>query len=112
MSINKPLTVPDCGVAYALTLIGGKWKIAIIWKLVPGRLRFSELRRRIAGVSEGVLINQLKELEKAGIIQRISFNTVPPHVEYKLTPRGHALEAALRALELWGTEQRLRASGK
>jgi DNA-binding HxlR family transcriptional regulator len=99
---KKSLYADECSVAYAMSIIGGKWKIAIIWKLLDGRLRYSELRRRLGDISEGVLINQLKELEVDAIVRRIDYKEVPPHVEYELTQRGKSLQSALREIDHWG----------
>lgn len=85
-----------------MSIIGGKWKIAIIWKLVGKQLRYSQLRSQVSGISEGVLISQLKELERDGIVTRTVFDRVPPHVEYRLTKQGEQLEYALRSIEAWG----------
>ncbi|HSW75223.1 MAG TPA: helix-turn-helix domain-containing protein [Candidatus Saccharimonadales bacterium] len=105
--MKKVLHANNCDVAYAMTVLGGKWKIAIIWKLVGRRLRYSQLRAALGSISEGVLINQLKELEKDNIISRIVYNEVPPHVEYELTSDGKQLEQALREIERWGAQRRL-----
>jgi DNA-binding HxlR family transcriptional regulator len=99
-----------CSVAYAMSIIGGKWKIAIVWKLMEKRLRYSELRSELDGVSEGVLISQLKELANDGVIKRISYNVVPPHVEYELTAEGRKLKPALLAIEQWGANKRTSAT--
>jgi DNA-binding HxlR family transcriptional regulator len=96
----------ECSVAYAMNIIGGKWKIAIIWKLLDGRLRYSELRNKLGNISEGVLINQLKELEANAIIKRIDHHEVPPRVEYELTKRGEDLQRALHEINRWGAEVR------
>ncbi len=103
---NQPIRADNCNVAYAMGFIGGKWKIAIIWKLTGKQLRYSELRAQLGTISEGVLIKQLKELEADGLVQRIDFKEVPPHVEYTLTVQGRQLEAALRAIEDWGIIRR------
>ena len=100
---KQVLLAKSCNVAYAMSIVGGKWKIAIIWKLMGHELRFAELRRQLSGISEGVLITQLKELERDGIITRTSYNQVPPRVEYSLTPKGEELETALQALDQWGS---------
>jgi DNA-binding HxlR family transcriptional regulator len=102
---KHPVRANDCNVAYAMSFIGGKWKIAIIWKLVGKRLRYSALRAQLGDISEGVLIHQLKELESDGLVRRIDFKEVPPHVEYELTERGSALKAALQSIEAWGAQQ-------
>lgn len=104
---NKKLPSDTCDVAYALDLIGGKWKIFILWQLLSKRMRFSELRRNVPGISEPVLILQLKELQRDGIIRRIDFKTVPPHVEYELTEIGHELRTAVTHFQKWGSEHRV-----
>lgn len=106
--MKSSLPITECDVAYALNLIGGKWKMYIISRLVHRRLRFSELRRAVPGISEAVLIAQLKELERDGLVKRIDFHTVPPHVEYELAPIAEKLDAALWALHDWaGTHRKL-----
>lgn len=100
------LPAETCDVAYALSLIGGKWKIFILWKLLDKRMRFAELKRAIPGISEGVLIAQLKELQQDDIVRRIDFQTVPPHVEYELTDVGQQLNVALTDFRQWGAVHR------
>lgn len=99
--------VDECGVAYAMSVLGGKWKMAIIWKLLGGgTIRFAQLRRELVGVAEGVLITQLKELERDGLVVRRALNRVPPHVEYSVSERVRDLEPALRVLDGWGDTHR------
>lgn len=96
-----------CDVAYAISLIGGKWKVSIIWDLAKhGQSRLSSIRRQLSDISEGVLITQLKELERDQIVRRIDFKEVPPHVEYALTSRGQRLITTIKSLEAWGNECR------
>jgi DNA-binding HxlR family transcriptional regulator len=87
----------------ALRVLEGKWKIVIIVQLfaAKGPLRFSELERRVEGVNQKMLIQQLKELEKDGIITRTIFPQVPPKVEYALSEIGLALGPSLEALIDW-----------
>jgi DNA-binding HxlR family transcriptional regulator len=99
--MKSALPIAECDIAYALSLIGGKWKMYIISRLVHKRVRFGELRRSVPGISEAVLISQLKELERDGLVKRINYQTVPPHVEYELTPIAEALDDALWALHEW-----------
>ena len=96
-----------CGLDAALEIIGGKWKALILWELAPGPRRFGELRRRVEGISEKVLIQQLRELEDDGIVSRKQYNQVPPRVEYSLTSFGDSLNDALTPLCEWG-EQHMR----
>ena len=99
---NWPETIAASAAA-ALRALEGKWKLAIIVQLfAAGRpLRFSELERRIEGVTQKMLIQQLKELEKDGIITRTLYPQVPPKVEYKLSEMGLALSPAIDALIDW-----------
>lgn len=106
--LESPQSLADtCNVAYALNIIGGKWKISIIWELADGESkRLSLLRRKLIGISEGVLIAQLKGLEHDGLVKRIDFKEIPPHVEYRLTPLAKLLLKTLSELEQWGNDYR------
>ena len=90
-----------CGLEAALDVVGGKWKVLILWQLRETR-RFGELRRLVVGISEKMLIQQLRELESAGIVARKDYQEVPPRVEYSLTPFGKSLKTALSPLCDWG----------
>lgn len=91
-----------CGVAVSLEIIGGKWKGVILWHLCHKTLRFSQLRRRLQGVTQKMLTQQLRELERDGLVNRKVFAEVPPRVEYSLTDLGRTLEPTLRQLCEWG----------
>lgn len=91
-----------CGVEATLKLIGGKWKGLILWQLCHQTLRFSPLRRRLAGGTPKMLTQQLRELEQDGLSCREVFAEVPPRVEYSLTPVGRSLEPLLRKMCAWG----------
>jgi DNA-binding HxlR family transcriptional regulator len=93
-----------CGMDAAMDVIGGRWKVLILWALSERPRRFGELRRELTGVTEKVLASHLRELEADGIVHREVYDEVPPHVEYSLTPRGVALNAALEPLGAWGRE--------
>lgn len=92
-----------CGLEAALEVVGGKWKILILWSLRPEARRFGELRRQIPGISEKMLIQHLKEMEADGIVTRKDYKEVPPRVEYAMTSFGHSLCEALAPLCAWGT---------
>ena len=96
--------VHGCGLEAALAVVGGKWKPIVLWHLAPGPRRFGELRRLVAGISEKMLIQQLREMEADGIVARKDFREIPPRVEYSLTPFGVSLSHALRPLCDWGKE--------
>ncbi|MFJ3902837.1 winged helix-turn-helix transcriptional regulator [Streptomyces sp. NPDC090025] len=107
-TVNRPGT-PDghvCGIDTAMEVIGGKWKVLILWALHehPCR-RFGELRRLLPGITEKVLASHLREMEADGVVDRVSYDEVPPRVEYALTPDGARLNAALAPLAAWGRER-------
>jgi DNA-binding HxlR family transcriptional regulator len=92
----------------ALRVLEGKWKIVIIFQLFAAKepLRFSELERRVEGVNQKMLIQQLKQLEKDGIVTRTIFPLVPPKVEYALSEMGLALGPSIEALVDWAFMRR------
>ncbi|KQX59485.1 MULTISPECIES: helix-turn-helix domain-containing protein [unclassified Streptomyces] len=96
-----------CGIDAAMEVIGGKWKVLILWALHehPHR-RFGELRRLLPGVTEKVLTSHLRELEADGIVDRTAYEEVPPRVEYSLTKAGLRLNEALEPLAEWGRGRR------
>ena len=90
------------GVEEALKILEGRWKLVILFHLFGGKvMRFSDLERAIPGISQKMLIQQLRQLEKDGVVTRIVHHQVPPKVEYQLTQWGQALCPALDALLLW-----------
>ena len=94
------------GVEKALTLLEGRWKLVILFHLFGGQvLRFSDLERAIPKVSQKMLIQQLRQMEKDGIVRRIVHHQVPPKVEYGLTEWGQALCPALDALLKWAAQR-------
>ena len=93
---------PECPVEAALSVIGGRWKILVICRLFEGKHRFNEMRRSIAGVSQRMLAQNLRELERDGVVERRVFPESPPRVEYGLTPFGRTLEPVLDRLCEWG----------
>ncbi|MCQ4935762.1 MULTISPECIES: winged helix-turn-helix transcriptional regulator [Anaerotignum] len=94
-----------CPVTYSLSLIGGKWKLPIIWVLSQcGTLRFNELKKKIVGITNMMLTSSLKELEQDGLIERVQYNVMPSHVEYSLAEAGRKLLPALDELAKWGAE--------
>src|ERR1700755_1549936 len=91
----------------ALKVLEGRWKALIVFHLLRAPvLRFSELRRAIPGVSQKMLIQQLRDLEGNGIVARKVYPEVPPKVEYALTADGSALRPALVALQLWAASRK------
>ncbi|MEU0197172.1 MULTISPECIES: helix-turn-helix domain-containing protein [unclassified Streptomyces] len=100
-----------CGIDAAMDVIGGKWKVLILWALNERPCRFGELRRELPGVTEKVLASHLREMEAAGLVHREAYDEVPPRVEYSLTARGRSLNAALEPLGEWGRVNVLGAGG-
>lgn len=92
----------DCPLEYATNLIGGKWKIRLIWALYGAEyVRFNELKRQLNGITDMMLTKILKELVKENIVKRIQYNEIPPRVEYSLTPNGLNLVNALNEITKW-----------
>lgn len=95
-----------CPVLYAMSVIGQKWKIPILWHLAAkGTVRFNQLRRGIQGITTIMLTKSLQELEEHGLVLRVQYDEVPPRVEYSLTERGRTLIPMLEMLNAWGREQ-------
>lgn len=95
----------DCRrVAPILSLIGDKWTVLVIILLGDGPVRFSELKRRIHGISQRMLTFTLRGLERSGIVSRTVFPTNPPHVEYALTPLGRSLLEPVGSIGRWAHE--------
>ncbi|MEU7601424.1 helix-turn-helix domain-containing protein [Streptomyces sp. NPDC040724] len=108
MAVTRRPGADHCGIAAAMSVIDGKWKVSLLWELEQSpRRRFGELRRLVPGVSEKVLAAQLREMESDGIVHREVHEEVPPRVEYSLTPLGQSLNAALESLGEWGTKHLL-----
>lgn len=89
-------------VQATLKVLGGKWKILILWNLKDQTRRFSELKRLMPEITEKMLIQQLRELESDRIVNRTVYSEVPPKVEYSFTNYGRSLEPVLRRLCDWG----------
>ncbi|MEU9320511.1 helix-turn-helix domain-containing protein [Streptomyces sp. NPDC048295] len=101
-----------CGIDAAIDVVGGKWKVLILWALKEGSCRFGELRRGVPGVTEKVLASHLRELEADGIVFREeAMEGAVRRVTYALTPRGVALNEALGPLGAWGREHLLDGRG-
>ena len=93
----------NCPVEATLSVIGGKWKVVILFHLThSGTHRFAELRRKIPGVSERMLTQQLRELERDGVVHREVYPEVPPKVEYSLTKYGESLGQITKIMCDWG----------
>ena len=98
-------------VELAQDVIGGKWKMPILWRLDKRTWRYNELRRELPGVSHKMLTQQLRELESAGLLSRTVYPVVPPHVDYDITPLGRTALPAIEALPEWGMSYRIVRTG-
>ncbi len=97
----------SCFFQLATDIIGGKWKSMVLWSLKKGVKRNGELRRLIPKISQKMLTQQLRELEDAGVVERIIYQEIPPKVEYKLTHFGEKLIPILQMLHDWGKDYAL-----
>jgi len=95
-------TFTDCPVEYTASLIANKWKIIILRELLTGTKRYNELTRSVVGISAKVLTENLRELEKDGIINRKVYPEVPPRVEYSLTKKGEDLKDVIETMKVFG----------
>jgi len=95
----------NCEKELTLAVIGGKWKLIILWHMgLDGTLRFSELKKRIPSITQKMLTNQLRELEEDQLVTRKVYAEVPPRVEYSLTAYGESLMPILQMMYKWGKE--------
>src|SRR5882762_9393987 len=106
------LSMTDCGLDTVLALIGGKWKMLILYHLCHAPRRFGELRRLLPGISEKMLIQDLRQMLESNLLVRKDYQQVPPKVEYSITPFGKSLGKSLAPLCAWGEENRKRVLGK
>jgi len=105
-SINEQYII-ECDLTYAVCKIGGRWKLLILCKLEHGKLRFSELRDRITGITERMLTLQLRELEKEGLVTRTVHAEVPPRVDYEMTEIAKELIPIWKQLSQWGNKHKI-----
>ncbi|WP_026297177.1 winged helix-turn-helix transcriptional regulator [Paenibacillus daejeonensis] len=95
----------NCEKELTLAVIGGKWKLIILWHLgLEGTKRFSELKKMIPQITQKMLTNQLRELEEDQLVERKVYAEVPPRVEYSLTAYGQSLMPVLRLMYDWGKQ--------
>jgi len=96
--------VRDCPSRVVLDRIGDRWTVLVVGTLAHGSLRFGELHRQIDGISQKMLTQTLRSLERDGLVTRTIYAEVPPRVEYELTEAGNTLREPLRALEQWAVD--------
>lgn len=109
-NINREKLVDFCGMIYAIDILGGRWKLIILYKLDKRTMRFSELKKIIPGITDRMLTLHLRELEKDGLVQRTAYATVPPKVEYALSESARALIPIWEKLEHWGLAHKEKVS--
>lgn len=96
----------DCPTLYALSLISGKWRLPILWKLYDYKtLRFNALKKEVTGITNMMLTQCLQDFESHKIVSRIQYEEIPPRVEYTLTEDGKTLVLLLKQLHKWGSLQ-------
>jgi DNA-binding HxlR family transcriptional regulator len=98
-----------CPADRTLELIGGRWKVPILWKLFEGKRRFGQLLQSLDPCTQKVLTQQLREMERDGLVRRKVYAEVPPRVEYSLTPAGRSLKPVVDAMVRWASSKRRRA---
>ena len=105
ISVDSTCAANSCEIRDAFMMIGGKWKSMILYVLsTQGVVRFNQLKKTVAGISQKMLTQQLRELERDGLIKRQVFPEVPPHVEYSMTELGLSLGPIYQAVHNWEQE--------
>ncbi len=104
MDRKEELLKLECPISIVQSVVAGKWKIVIIWRLKDGAKRFNELQRVLPNIRHSALTLQLRELERDGLIHREVYKEIPPKVEYSLTEIGRKFLKALDKFGEWGFE--------
>ncbi|WP_214319482.1 winged helix-turn-helix transcriptional regulator [Nonomuraea sediminis] len=99
--VDGPCGDDDCGIRDVLDRLGDRWSVLVVVELAKGVRRFRELQRAIPGISQRMLTLTTKRLWRDGLVERIAYPTIPPQVEYRLTPMGHSLATTIAALADW-----------
>lgn len=98
------ISITECSYRRVLEIISSKWSALVIYALEDGSLRYGEARRRIEGISQKMMTQTLRQLERDGLVRREVTPSVPPIVDYSLTPLGESLIRTMRHLKLWTAE--------
>lgn len=106
-TINSDCQHTPCPVETTLNIISGKWKGVILFRLLGGKKRFSELKRLMPAVTHRTLTLQLRELEGDGIVKRTVYAEVPPRVEYELTELGASMSPIIQSMYTWGLDYQI-----
>ncbi|MCJ8308036.1 MAG: helix-turn-helix transcriptional regulator [Rhizobiaceae bacterium] len=99
--MNSPNTAEECRIEPLVSAISGRWKLLVIYWLAQGPSRFNQLQRSLGSITHRTLARQLSELQEAGFVSRKDYMTIPPHVEYSLTPLGESLMPLLQSMHEW-----------
>lgn len=109
---SKTLHAKKCAVTWALEIIGGKWRLPIIWELsAQESMRYNELKRHLDGITNIMLTRALQGLEENGLVRRVELCRIPPHVKYSLTESCKQLLPALEIINEWGKSRMRDAAG-
>lgn len=104
-SVSEETLQEICPLTVTQNVIAGRWKIVILWHLSQNEIiRFSELLKKLPGISKGILTRQLRELEEDKLVHREVYKVVPPKVEYSLTEQGQKFIPVLAAMQVWGKD--------
>lgn len=104
---NELAITAKCPITSTMLAIGGRWKLIIIWHLSNGALRYNEVRKAIPNISEKMLIQQLKDLEKDGWVLKKNYNEIPPRTDYSLTKLGKSFVPILKNIYSWGVKHKI-----
>ena len=105
-TMNRERLIEFCGMVYATDILGGRWKLLILYKLEGRTLRFGELKKRLPNITDRMLTLHLQELERDGLVVRAAYAEVPPRVEYQLSESAGQLAPIWKSLEQWGHAHR------
>lgn len=99
---QSDISLSNCGYSKVLNIISNKWTALVIYAMENGKIRYGEMLRRVEGISKKMLTQTVRNLERDGLVQRHIIPTVPPNVEYSLTPLGETLLLPMKELRQWG----------
>ena len=102
--MDQPNPADECRIEPLVSAISGRWKLLVIYWLAQGPCRFNQLQRNLGNITHRTLARQLSELQEAGFVSRKDFKTIPPHVEYSLTPLGKSLMPLLQSMHEWAMD--------
>ncbi|MEM9361937.1 MAG: helix-turn-helix domain-containing protein [Bacteroidota bacterium] len=105
---NEQGFIDNCPITSTMKIIGGRWKVIIIYQLSSGAKRYSEMRNIIGAISEKMLTQQLKALVEDGWVAKTDYKEIPPRTEYELTQLGNSFVPILKQIEKWGNQYLLK----